>query len=90
MKRASRRIIASNTRKKGAPKKSALKKPAPRKRKSIPKTTLGCCTLIGNGPDAQIERITQAACQRRARAAGRNYQWIPGDCAQPSQSRRHR
>jgi hypothetical protein len=78
MKRASRRKTASKAKKKAAPKKAASKV------KLTAKATLGCCTLIGSGPDQQIERITEDDCKRRAIAASKNYQWVAGDCAQPS------
>jgi hypothetical protein len=85
MKRASRRKTASKAKKKAAPnKKKAAPKKAASKLKLTGKATLGCCTLMGNGPNQQIERITQADCKQRAIAAGRNYQWVAGDCAQPS------
>ena len=69
---------APKAKKKTAPKTAAMKTAV------TAKTTLGCCTLIGSGPDQQIERISQAECKRRATAAGKNYQWVAGDCAQPS------
>jgi hypothetical protein len=77
MKSPSKGKTASKTKKKAAPKKVAAK---------VKSTAgkLGCCTLYGSGPDKQIERITEDDCRRRAIAAGKNYQWVAGDCAQPS------
>jgi hypothetical protein len=44
---------------------------------------LGCCTLVGSGPDTQYEGITKQECERRAAAQGKNPIWSPGKCAQP-------
>ena len=76
MKKPSKVKTASKTKKNAAPKKAAsVKSTAP---------ALGCCTLYGSSPDKQIERITEDACRLRAIAAGKNYQWVKGDCAQPN------
>jgi len=45
---------------------------------------LGCCTLVGSGPDVQIEGITESDCDKRAAALGKNPIWTPGKCAQPN------
>ena len=86
MKRASKRKTVSKVKKKAAPKKAAskAKKKAAPKKAAAAKAALGCCTLIGSGPDQQFERITRDACKRKAIAASKNYQWVAGVCAQPS------
>jgi hypothetical protein len=63
--------------------KPAARKSAATKAKKA-KAILGCCTLVGSGPDQQIEGITKAECRQRAIAAGKNDHWVKGKCAQPN------
>ena len=46
-------------------------------------TGRGCCTLIGEGPDEQHEGLTREECRLLAIREGRNFQWVPGRCAEP-------
>jgi hypothetical protein len=43
----------------------------------------GCCTLIGEGPDEQHEGLTREECRLLAAERNRNFQWVPGRCAEP-------
>jgi hypothetical protein len=67
------------------PKKAVTKKAATKKKSTS--GVLGCCTLVGSGPDIQREGVTKSYCEKLAAELGKNPIWTPGKCAQPDRSR---
>lgn len=76
---------AQKTTNKKTTKKKATKKKSGAKsaRAGLARAALGCCTLVGSGPDVQFEGMTSAECAKRAAALGKNPIWSPGKCAEP-------
>lgn len=78
-KKSAKTTRKATKQKTGAKKKSVSKK----KMRTLAGGPLGCCTLVGSGPDTQIEGITKEQCRRLAIESGKNDRWVPGKCAQP-------
>lgn len=78
----------TKTTKKATKKTSKAKKPIVRstaaKSRLAAAAVRGCCTLIGEGPDEQHEGLTREECRLLAIKEDRNFQWVAGQCAQPS------
>ncbi|HXB76248.1 MAG TPA: hypothetical protein VNX23_02370 [Bradyrhizobium sp.] len=84
-KKAAKAKGANQTKPPSKAKKAVTKKAATKKKSTS--GVLGCCTLVGSGPDIQREGVTKSYCEKLAAELGKNPIWTPGKCAQPDRSR---
>ena len=84
-KKSAKEKEANQTKPPSKAKKAVTKKAATKKKSTS--GVLGCCTLVGSGPDIQREGVTKSYCEQLAAELGKNPIWTPGKCAQPDRSR---